>query len=188
MKNQVIFILFMLLLACTSNPHKETVMEEEKTTSLPVLDIAGNLSASELDTFTWNSIAQSVRLIPLSSKRLLGRAPNICYISDDLIVIKEDQVQSVSIYDSAGKLKSFFHHVGRGPGEYVYLSDVRFNSQDSTLTVFDNNGKLLKYSLGGKCLDEKILKDRKWRNIAYVDSEGIVYTKNGPGTNNASSG
>lgn len=183
MKNQVVFILFMLLLACTNKPHKEVLMEEGKITSLPMLDIAGNLSASELDTFTWNSIAKTVRMIPLSSKRLLGRAPEINYISDELIIIEEAQFQSVSSYDSKGRLKSYFSHVGQGPGEYVYLTYVKFDKQDSTVMVFDNNGKLLKYSLDGKCLDEKILKDRQWGNIAYIDPEGIVYTKNASGAN-----
>lgn len=183
MKNQVVFMLLMLLLACTNKPHEKVLMEEGKITSLPVLDIAGNLSASELDTFTWNNIAKTVRMIPLSSKRLLGRAPEINYISDELIIIEEAQSQSVSSYDSKGHLKSYFSHVGQGPGEYVYLTYVKFDEQDSTVMVFDNNGKLLKYSLDGKCLDEKILKDRQWGNIAYIDPEGIVYTKNASGAN-----
>ena len=32
-------------------------------------------------------------------------------------------------------------------------------------------------------MEEKIFKDRQWGNIAYMDPEGTVYTKNGPDAN-----
>lgn len=183
MKKQIIFILIipLFLCTCTTKQNKE-VTEEEMIASLPILDIAGNLSTSISDTFTWNSIAKSVQLIPLNSKKLLGRAPSIRYISDDLIVISEAQEQTVNIYDMKGGLKSSFQHVGKGPGEYVYLSYVQFNYSDSSVIVFDINGKLLKYSLAGKCLEEKSMKDRQWTNIMHIDANNKIYTKNGPDT------
>lgn len=172
-----ILALGLLLCSCSHNNKVpiETVNDEE---SLPVLDISGNLTLSIPDTFTWNSIAKHVKFIPLSSKVLLGASTVIRHLGEDINLIVDYQRQVICSFDSEGKLKSSFRHVGNGPGEYVYISYVKFNDKDSSITVFDNNGKLLKYTLAGKCIDEKNMKDRQWTNIRYIDTSNKIYTKN----------
>lgn len=181
MKRPIIVMCFccLFLLSCASKQKEEKLFEQKEINHLPVLDIAGNLSTSIPDTFTWNSIAKSIQLIPLGTKEPLGRTPIIADIQDSLIFISEVQTQSANIFDLRGEMKSSFRKVGQGPGEYIHFTYLRYNKSDSSITVFDNNGKLLKYSLTGKCIDEKNLKNRAWGNIVHIDTLNTIYTKNG---------
>lgn len=176
--NTLVLLSFGLLLCGCSHNNKVALETVNDKPSLPVLDISGNLAAMVPDTFTWNGIAKRVKFIPLSSKVLLSASTVIRHLEEDVNLIVDYQRQVICNFDSDGKLKSSFRHVGNGPGEYVYLSYVKFNDNDSSITVFDNNGKLLKYTLAGKCLDEKNMKDRQWTNIMYMDTSNSIYTKN----------
>ena len=54
---------------------------------LPVLDVAYGYKAALPDTFTWNSIAKNVRMIPLKTEKLMGRNPVVKYFSENLIIV-----------------------------------------------------------------------------------------------------
>lgn len=168
-----------VLSACVkTNKTNEEIIVPEESAAIPVLDISSNLSSSVPDTFTWNSIAERVQFIPLSSGVLLSTSLKPVYIGDNLNIIVDHQVNRISIFDSSGKYKSSFRHVGKGPGEHVYLNFVNFNEADSTIFVFDTGSyKIMTYSLEGKCLDEKFLENKSFSNIRLVDKDGMVYTR-----------
>ena len=177
--SRVLLIVF-LVVGCVSE--KESDKEE---IGLPILDIARNLSISVPDTFTWNSIAKSVRLIPLSDKILLSSSWVIDDLSEDLSMnlVSDVRMGRICCIDANGQYKSTFRKVGNGPGEYVYLTKVWFNRRDSVIVIFYNNVKLIKYSKDVKFLKEKLIKERKWGNIHYRDENGFLYTKNGDESN-----
>lgn len=174
----VIFIVILFFNSCTTQQKQEKSTNEE-TSEIPVLEVSSNLSVSLPDTFTWNNVAKSTRLIPLSSKTLLGTSLSIVDINSDMIVVADNQRNRITYFDMDGNLISSFQHVGQGPGEYKYLSFVHFNEEDSTIFVYDNgNMKVLLYSLSGKCLKELSVKDRNWGQISRIDKDGRIYMRN----------
>ncbi|WP_288206650.1 6-bladed beta-propeller [uncultured Parabacteroides sp.] len=180
MKNKWIYLLSSLFLLSCLETRKEKVVSAESV-SIPIFDINSNISNSVPDTFTWNSIAKHVQLIPLSSSILLGASPQLVYLSDEFILIKDNQLGRLYSFDSTGKLKYSFRHEGNGPGEYVNLSFTRFNKNDSTIIVLDSGNKVLLYSLEGKCINEIIIKDKNWSHLCLLDEDGVLYTKNTTG-------
>ena len=183
MRIMVIFIVFCFWVSCIPKKQKGALETEEM--KLPVLDIKGKIFESIPDTFTWNSIAKSVRLIPLSDEILLSSSLGIEYLSEDLEMnlLTDARMGRVCCIDADGQYKLTFRKVGNGPGEYIYLTKVWFDKKDSAIIVFDNNGKLITYSKDGKFLKEKLIKERKWGNIHYRDRNGIIYTRNGSVSN-----
>ncbi|WP_288206651.1 6-bladed beta-propeller [uncultured Parabacteroides sp.] len=182
MKKRWIYLLSsLLLLSCLETKKEKEEAVSGESVGIPVFDISSNISNSVPDTFTWNSIAKYVQFIPLNSEVLLNTSLDPIYTGTNLNVIVDNKADRINVFDSSGKCKSSFKHVGQGPGEYIYLTFVRFNEADSTLFVFDNgNSKIITYSLEGKCLEERLLNSRDWGNIHFVDKEGVMYTR---GTN-----
>ena len=180
MKTILLLTSVLFLTGCVSQKEKETteVVQEEKR--IPVLDIEGQISASVPDTFTWNSIASRVHIIPLSNRVLLTEHLSIRHISKDLdlILITDDKMDRVVCFDGKGKVKNTFRNIGQGPGEYKYLTNVWFNQLDSTIQVFDNNNrKWLSYTMNGKFLTSKMVNDKPISHIRYIDKNGKMYVR-----------
>ncbi len=172
MKHILIPFLSCLLImsGCTGNNDRNKGVERV----VPVLDIAGNMSASVPGTFTWNSLAKSTRIIPLSTEQLLGGSLGVIYISDDMIIINDNQQSAIFCYDSKGNLLHHFGHKGQGPGEYANLGYANYNVEEKSITIFDDaSAKLLTYTLDGKCLEEKVID--KWvgkaTHITHIDGD-----------------
>lgn len=178
-----ILILCIIFLNSCINKSSKTELENIDTEKIPVLDVSGNLSNQIPDTFTWNSIAENIKIIPLKSSQI-GRGIEISHISDNLIIISEAQTRRFFCYDGTGKLISTFSHQGNGPGEYTNFAFACFNEIDSTLLLHDNNkNKILAYTLKGIFAKGIQLKDVTWTNIRMKDKYGY-YTRNG-GTSSA---
>lgn len=75
---------------------------KQKGEGLPVLNVADALDAALPDTFTWNSIAKNVRMIPLKTDGLIGNSPNVKYFSEDVIIVA-DYHSGVFVFDGEGQ-------------------------------------------------------------------------------------
>ncbi|MBQ8530421.1 MAG: 6-bladed beta-propeller [Parabacteroides sp.] len=172
MRKYLLLSLVCFIIGCTQKTVTVEVIEKNSEL-VSTFNIAENLSASVLDTFTWNSIAKSTHLVPLSSKSILGRAPKIEFLNENLILVSESQTQSINCYDKNGELKVLIQKVGQGPGEYKYLSSVHYSKLDSTIWIYDSgNKKILTYKLNGEFVQEKNVKDIIGRTISMIDEDG----------------
>ncbi|WP_102407418.1 6-bladed beta-propeller [Parabacteroides bouchesdurhonensis] len=171
-------IIFIFLLGCT-NTQKENIETSDSKQSIPQYEIASNINISIKDTFKWNSIAKKYTLLPLETKEYIGASSQINYLDDSLIIIIDNQTQSLFYFDMKGDLKKKFNKTGNGPGEYQYLSFSKYNKEDSTLLIFDNgNSKILKYSFNNDLIYDKKVNNKSWKNICFSDNTGHLYTKN----------
>ena len=172
MRKYLLLSLVCFIIGCTQKTVTVEVIEKNSEL-VSTFNIAENLSASVLDTFTWNSIAKSTHLVPLSSKSILGRAPKIEFLNENLILVSESQTQSINCYDKNGELKVLIQKVGQGPGESKYLSSVHYSKLDSTIWIYDSgNKKILTYKLNGEFVQEKNVKDIIGRTISMIDEDG----------------
>ncbi|MBO5226116.1 MAG: 6-bladed beta-propeller [Parabacteroides sp.] len=179
MRKYLLLSLVCFIIGCTQKTVTVEVIEKNSEL-VSTFNIAENLSASVLDTFTWNSIAKSTHLVPLSSKSILGRAPKIEFLNENLILVSESQTQSINCYDKNGELKVLIQKVGQGPGEYKYLSSVHYSKLDSTIWIYDSgNKKILTYKLNGEFVQEKNVKDIIGRTISMIDEDGNFFTNQG---------
>ena len=147
---------------------------------LPTLDVADALNAALPDTFTWNSIAKNVRMIPLKTEKLIGRNPIVKYFSEDLIIVSDNATYSVFVFDGKGQEIVSFSHYGPGPKEYLFMTRINYNEKDSLILLFDNGKKkLLRFDLEGKFVDARPTDASG--NILQIDSEGNMFSLNREG-------
>ena len=98
---------------------------------MPVLNVADALDAALPDTFTWNSIAKNVRMIPLKTEGLIGRGPNVKYFSDDLIIVTEYH-SGVFVFDGEGQGIVSFDHRGMGMSGLVRISSTNISHRSAS--------------------------------------------------------
>lgn len=94
--------------------------------------------------------------IPTDDNFLIGRIDKLI-VSDGYIFMLDRKLScSVFCIDKNGNKVFEIHRVGRGPGEYVYLKDVAFDSQRKELLLFCYvRQKVIYFDLKGNYLREK---------------------------------
>lgn len=155
MKKSTLFITLGLLAACSGKPKETKVSLENKEieTEIPVVDLASVINQQVPDTFTWNSIAKNIQLIPISTsnKTLMGVSRGVIYMGEDYYIIAEYQTQNlrkeISLKDkeiNSPLLIKDNYMVCRGNPEspyQLYITDNDLNIRqslcpfDSTLTI-----------------------------------------------------
>ncbi|MCU0344999.1 MAG: 6-bladed beta-propeller [Ignavibacterium sp.] len=75
-------------------------------------------------------------------------------ITDLYLLFKDESKQSIIIYDKTGKYINSITKKGRGPEEYMYISDFMFNEKTKEITICDRD-KLKKYSFEGDYISEQ---------------------------------
>ena len=175
MSNMRIFVglLMALLFSMCTSP-------KQKGGGLPVLNVADALDAALPDTFTWNSIAKNVRMIPLKTEHVMGGSPNVKYFSDDLIIVYDLSTRSVFVFDGEGREKVVFSHYGQGPKEYLYVTAINYQEKDSLIMLYDNGKKkLFRFDLQGRFVDARLADTGGI--ILRIDSEGNMSSINKKG-------
>jgi len=75
-------------------------------------------------------------------------------ITDQYLLFKNESNQSIIIYEKSGKYIYSISKKGRGPGEYLYISDFMFDEKTKEITIC-NNDRLKKYSFNGDFISEQ---------------------------------
>ena len=77
------------------------------------------------------------------------------FFCDDIIIVSEKQTQCIYLFDRQGKYISKIDKRGKGPGEYIQISQMMFDRDKQMIIVYDSmQSKMLFYSLSGKLIKE----------------------------------
>ena len=68
-------------------------------------------------------------------------------VVEDRIFVMDRANQAVVIFDASGKWKETFRRYGRGPQEYVMMTDIAYNAGLQSIDVLEATGSILSYSL-----------------------------------------
>jgi hypothetical protein len=102
-------------------------------------------------------------------------------LTDPYLLFKNESKQSLIIYDKSGKYINSIAKKGRGPGEYLYISDFLFDEKTKEITICDDD-KLKMYSLNGDFISEKKF-DSRISRIIRMDNGSLVTEKSLPTDN-----
>jgi hypothetical protein len=102
-------------------------------------------------------------------------------LTDQYLLFKNESKQSIIIYDKSGKYINSISKKGRGPGEYLYISDFMFDEKTREITICDLD-RLKKYSFNGDFLSEQKI-DSRISNILRMDNGNLVSEKGLPTDN-----
>ena len=155
--SHVIWAFFCVFFSCsTRNSETEFVVDLDNIT---------------IDTIHYSLFVDSITYIPLETNDscLIGSVTDMI-VSDNEILILDNQQQTVWIFDKLGKFKNSIQRRGNGPGEYMRLTQFEYDKSNERLLLLDMWSKtILHYSTEGTylrtdtldryCADFKILDD-----------------------------
>jgi len=119
-----------------------------------------NRSIREIDVIEHPVSEDLSKLIQSYEVLLLDKNPD-AYISnpgrtiytDSLILIKNESNQSIVIFNNTGEYLSTISKRGRGPKEYLYISDFTYDPIHKIITIYDSE-KAKFFNLEGKFISE----------------------------------
>lgn len=150
---------------------------------LVTIDIAANYPTEEI---TLQDIAE-VEYIPLalSPEVLLTPSDRVFHLSSDHIMVTNRGRGDINIFHPDGTIATHFNRRGRGPGEYMTISDIAFDAAAGEIFVMDMvpPARILVYSIDGAHRRTMTLPEG-WRITAWnFDPETLlVYDDGGTGS------
>lgn len=123
-----------------------------------------------------STLIDSYIIIPLDRKpeAYIANAARTIY-TDSLILIKNESNQSILIFKNEGTFLNSISKRGRGPREYIYISDFTYDPTDKVITIYDGE-KAKMYSLNGEFISESNLGFRAGKTVR-LDGEHTILEK-----------
>lgn len=164
--NLYIFI-FAIIFTISCNPKLDNNLEY---TQISVDLLKGKIGLS--------SILTNVEPIFLETndQSLIGMSPKIQF-TNNLIFIRSDN--AIKVFNFEGEFVRNIENIGRGPGEYVRISDFYINEYSKRIEILDKSQKkILSYSFEGEYIEDINL--NLWSSSITINHEGslIVYSGN----------
>jgi hypothetical protein len=142
MKFMLFIPLLLIIFSCNS---------ENKSYSDNIVDIESNVDnwkVAELSSFV-----ESIRYVPLETNdSLIIRGLGFRKISGNLILIRDSE--KCLLYDSKGNFISKIGIKGRGPGEYVVISDMGIGSGLTPKIYLSQTVDILEYNIDGSFVNK----------------------------------
>jgi len=142
-----------------------------------------NLTKLNYDSiFPWDRVIDSVKYIPLEGKEgsFLGYVTKLQVAKNGRTFV-QNGLKNVLCFDSAGRFEFAIGRMGKGPGEYIELSDFWISQDERTLLIL-SLGKVSIYDTqDGKYISTIPLKFNKRstlyspQKIAFSDNDQILF-------------
>lgn len=131
------------------------------------------VSLEETDKFYDTCYLSKCRELYLETNKssVVNAVSKIIETNDGLICIFDLTLNQIVVFDSSGKYVRTINHTGRGPGEYIHISDVTYDKSTDELLCLVDPTAIMHYSTNGKFLKKESL-DNYYTDIA-VDSQYI---------------
>jgi|WetSurMetagenome_2_1015567.scaffolds.fasta_scaffold17247_5 hypothetical protein len=140
-------IIVFSFLSC-SNSHQTIPITEIIIDSKNEVDISRSLTTEYF---------KSRKLVKLeTTDESLITLINRLIVYDNKYYIFDQQNKSIFVFDESGKYISKIHNIGKGPGEYIQLTDFTIDTKNKQIILLcDIPSCLIYYDLNGKYLNQK---------------------------------
>lgn len=169
-------ILLFILVSC-GKPKERPVLNQNE---LPVLDLSSVIGVPVQNTFSWNSVAEQITMIPIETTDVLLAYPQIVHISSDSYYLTDDKTNSILRVDRNGKVIASFSRQGQGPGEFAQMGMVHVNQEKEIIQMitFWGGGKRIEYDLTGNLIRETTLNGKGFGSVLFISDDYIVFDGN----------
>jgi hypothetical protein len=97
---------------------------------------------------------------------------------DKLIIL--DQQSAIFVVDyTTGKIETYIHRIGAGPGESKLIEDISFDEDSETILAMNDYSNLLFFDIKGNFLKQEKVK-KIYGNIIY-NNDNVLYYNHGKG-------
>jgi hypothetical protein len=125
---------------------------------------------------SFDSIISRVSYVKLQTGPdcLIGQIYDIKKDSD-ILFIRDVRAKKLLLFSTEGKYIRTINHLGRGPGEYLGLSDYKLDTSNDLVYILDGeNGKLLCYDYDGKYLSSVPLSGRFSNHFLFLNDSIVA--------------
>ena len=122
-------------------------------------------SPNPKESLSWSDVVSSVKYINLSEGQnaTIGNISSV-RVTDNRIYVQDNPNKQLLVYDLDGNYLMKIQRQGRGPGEYVSLTQFDVNETTGEITIMDlPSRKLLVYSDSGEFV----------RSISFVENDDV---------------
>lgn len=119
------------------------------------------------------AIVESYDYIPLSNDVPMGQVDKLLVTDDQIVVFDKRQSKAVYSFDLSGKLTYILEKRGKGPGEFLFPTDVDLDPEGNIYVLDVGVSKIIKY-YEGKMLYEEPLEFRP-TSFAWLSKEGYTF-------------
>jgi hypothetical protein len=124
------------------------------------------------DQILLSDIVDSIAYIPLETtdKSLIGRIDKVV-CSDDYVYILDAEVStSIFVFDYSGRHISVINDIGKGPGEFMKITDFCCNNKGEVFVYDAGLNKVIRFGISGKFAGQEMKIDFYADFISYLDS------------------
>jgi len=161
-------LMLIVFILCTNN-----LLAQQKVHY--TIDLSGKEKKEE--TVNLSSIAADIDYIPLETTKdsYITMVFRLIKTSENLLVLDYNNMKytRLLIFDINGSFKKLIQNEGKGPGEYVSISDFTFDPVNKLIVILDSyQKKVLHFSLSGEFIREYAL-DIGAQDIRFIEPAHI---------------
>ena len=149
----VFFSSIMLSFTCCTSSHTKPLNSQKGVLKCEVVELNDPLEIDQVN------IIDTVRFLKLEDKEnaLFGHITKLRVYQDRIFILDKRYALAVLIYDREGKHIKTLNSKGRGPGEYLYLSNMEIDYQNKHVIILDNFlSKIIFFDFDGNFVKEII--------------------------------
>ena len=169
MRKQTIILLIAILLTFCTSPKNNLITEK-------IINIPVNIEDIKHEKISEYCKDYKIITLETSSKCLIKNITRLVPYNNRLYIFDKD-LNTVFIFSDTGKYITKIHKIGKGPQEYLQLTDFTIDKENSELILSaDRPYKFLYYNLDGEYIDEKRQKTF-FMNISNTKDKLVFYNK-----------
>ena len=177
MKTEFLKVLFLFCIFASSfsKPQKE----------YPIIDVFSGID--KYKKVYCSDFFSSIELIPLETSEncLLDIAPYPTVLLNDSFILYNGTNRFIYAFDRTGKFLNQVGERGQGPDEYIYISELSLNKDNSTIYIIDLR-KVFEYNVNGtfvRSFIKPVVDNVPLSICSYIGENLFIGQKNYNGTN-----
>ena len=165
MKNNIIYYYFLSLLfiACTKND-----------TSKILVDLSKHQNEIYLSDFI-----DSTKFLTLDMRDscLISEIEHV-YVDSNFIIIQDGGGNGIFIFDEQHRFRNRINNYGRGPGEYIRITNTSINLADHQIGIYDSTSeKIVIFSYTGDFIKEIPIEQDIIRDFAFTGNQQFIFMR-----------
>jgi len=172
--HSVIYLLISVFLSCAVSTANSGGGATLKNSSLYVVDLD---NAQKLESMNLSTFIKNVKVVRLEDHRegLIASVDKLIVHEGYFYVLDRLKAKSLFVFDGKGKFVRKIGRIGRGPGEYIQITDFTIDADKNQIITLDH-GQMHFYNTDGTYIKTTRFKPHDGYSFHFQYYDGLIYT------------
>jgi hypothetical protein len=176
MKTRIIRIWLLCSLIFSVSCNNNKIQDVSIDGSMKIIDMDNTKKEDLIPMSEFFSHAKTI-ILETGDNILLGKIKGIQVYNDLIFILDAQQDMGVYIFNKTGKFIRKIGKIGRGPGEYLTVSDFTIDQDNDNIYLLDcDANKIYKYKITGEFEASIALKNTNIQSFHLQYNNGNLYT------------